>query len=112
MSLGIAIISLLLLVGKQLEEKFTRNIQGIDMVLGAKGSPLQLILAAVYQIDSPTGNINMDEAMRFTRNPMVQSAIPLSMGDSYQGYRIIGTTPKYIEHFRENLNKEKHLKMP
>ncbi|NBA74780.1 FtsX-like permease family protein [Emticicia sp. ODNR4P] len=107
MSLGIAIISLLLLVGKQLEEKFTRNIQGIDMVLGAKGSPLQLILAAVYQIDSPTGNINMDEAMRFTRNPMVQSAIPLSMGDSYQGYRIIGTTPKYIEHFQGEFEQGK-----
>lgn len=107
MSLGIAIISLLLLVGKQLEEKFTRNIQGIDMVLGAKGSPLQLILAAVYQIDSPTGNINMADAMRFTRNPMVQSAIPLSMGDSYQGYRIIGTTPKYIEHFQGEFEQGK-----
>lgn len=99
MALGIAIISLLLLAGKQLEEKFTRNVAGIDMVVGAKGSPLQLILASIYQIDAPTGNISLDEANRLTRNPLVKSAIPLSMGDSYQGYRIVGTNEKYLQHF-------------
>ncbi|MEA5427291.1 ABC transporter permease [Arcicella lustrica] len=99
MALGIAIISLLLLAGKQLEEKFTRNVAGIDMVVGAKGSPLQLILASIYQIDAPTGNISLDEANRLTRNPLVKSVIPLSMGDSYQGYRIVGTNEKYLQHF-------------
>lgn len=99
MALGIAIISLLLLAGKQLEEKFTRNVAGIDMVVGAKGSPLQLILASIYQIDAPTGNISLAEANRLTRNPLVKSAIPLSMGDSYQGYRIVGTNEKYLQHF-------------
>lgn len=99
MALGIAIISLLLLAGKQLEEKFTRNVAGIDMVVGAKGSPLQLILASIYQIDAPTGNISLEEANRLTRNPLVKSAIPLSMGDSYQGYRIVGTNEKYLQHF-------------
>lgn len=99
MALGIAIISLLLLAGKQLEEKFTRNVAGIDMVVGAKGSPLQLILASIYQIDAPTGNISLDEANRLTRNPLVKSAIPLSMGDNYQGYRIVGSNEKYLQHF-------------
>jgi putative ABC transport system permease protein len=100
MALGIAIISLLLLAGKQIEEKFSRNVAGIDMVVGAKGSPLQLILASIYQIDSPTGNISMEEANRLTRSPLVKSTIPLSMGDSYQGYRIVGSNEKYLEHFR------------
>jgi putative ABC transport system permease protein len=100
MALGIAIISLLLLAGKQIEEKFTRNVAGIDMVVGAKGSPLQLILASIYQIDSPTGNISMEEANRSTRSPLVKSTIPLSMGDSYQGYRIVGSNEKYLEHFQ------------
>jgi putative ABC transport system permease protein len=100
MALGIAIISLLLLAGKQIEEKFTRNVAGIDMVVGAKGSPLQLILASIYQIDSPTGNISMEEANRLTRSPLVKSTIPLSMGDSYQGYRIVGSNEKYLEHFQ------------
>ncbi len=99
MSLGIGIISLLLLAGKQIEEKFTRNVAGIDMVIGAKGSPLQLILSSIYQIDAPTGNISMEEANRLTRNPLVKSVIPLSMGDSYQGYRIVGSNQKYLDHF-------------
>ena len=99
MSLGIGIISLLLLAGKQIEEKFTRNVAGIDMVIGANGSPLQLILSSIYQIDAPTGNISMEEANRLTRSPLVQSVIPLSMGDSYQGYRIVGSNQKYLEHF-------------
>ena len=100
MALGIAIISLLLLAGKQIEEKFSRNVAGIDMVLGAKGSPLQLILASIYQIDSPTGNISMEEANRLTRSPLVKSTIPLSMGDSYKGYRIVGSSEKYLTHFQ------------
>ena len=100
MALGIAIISLLLLAGKQIEEKFTRNVAGIDMVVGAKGSPLQLILASIYQIDSPTGNISMEEANRLTRSPLVKSTIPLSMGDSYQGFRIVGSNERYLAHFQ------------
>ena len=107
MSLGIGIISLLLLAGKQIEEKFTRNVVGIDMVIGAKGSPLQLILSSIYQIDAPTGNISMEEANRLTRSPLVKSVIPLSMGDSYQGYRIVGSNQKYLEHFEAQFSEGK-----
>jgi putative ABC transport system permease protein len=107
MALGIAIISLLLLAGKQIEEKFTRNVAGIDMVVGAKGSPLQLILASIYQIDSPTGNISMEEANRLTRSPLVKSTIPLSMGDSYKGYRIVGSNEKYLAHFQAEFESGK-----
>ena len=107
MALGIAIISLLLLAGKQIEEKFSRNVAGIDMVIGAKGSPLQLILASIYQIDSPTGNISMEEANRLTRSPLVKSTIPLSMGDSYQGYRIVGSNEKYLAHFQAEFSTGK-----
>jgi putative ABC transport system permease protein len=105
MALGIAIISLLLLAGKQIEEKFSRNVAGIDMVVGAKGSPLQLIWASIYQIDSPTGNISIEEANRLTRSPLVKSTIPLSMGDSYEGYRIVGSNEKYLEHFQAEFEK-------
>lgn len=99
MSLGITIISLLLLLNKQLDDQFKKNIRGIDMVVGAKGSPLQLILSAIYQIDSPTGNISMDEANFLTKNPLVKTAIPLSMGDNFKSFRIIGTNKKYLDHF-------------
>ena len=99
MTFGITIISLLLLLNKQLDDQFRKNIKGIDMVLGAKGSPLQLILSSIYQIDSPTGNIPLDEAERLTRSPMIKTAIPLAMGDNYQSFRIVGTNKKYLDHF-------------
>jgi putative ABC transport system permease protein len=105
MTLGITIISLLLLLNKQLDEQFSRNVKGIDMVLGAKGSPLQLILSSIYQIDSPTGNIPLEEAERLTRNPMIKNAIPLSMGDSYKTFRIVGTNKKYVDHFEATVGQ-------
>jgi putative ABC transport system permease protein len=100
LTLGIGIISFLLLINKQLQDKFMKNIEGIDMVVGAKGSPLQLILSAVYQIDSPTGNIPMEDFQKIAQNPMVKKAIPMSMGDNFKGFRIIGTNKLYAEHFK------------
>ncbi|MCF0065348.1 FtsX-like permease family protein [Dyadobacter chenwenxiniae] len=105
LTLGIGMISLLLLLNKQLDEQFRRNIRGIDMVVGAKGSPLQLILSSIYQIDAPTGNVPLAEVDALRKNPFVKTVIPLSMGDSYQGFRIVGTTPKYVEHFQAKLSQ-------
>lgn len=99
MTFGITIISLLLLLNKQLDDQFRRNIKGIDMVLGAKGSPLQLILSSIYQVDAPVGNIPLAEAEQLTRNPMIKTAIPLAMGDNYRSFRIVGTNQKYLDHF-------------
>ena len=99
MTFGISIISLLLLLNKQLDEQFSRNVKGIDMVVGAKGSPLQLILSSIYQIDAPTGNIPLEEAERLTRNPMIKTAIPVAMGDNFRSFRIVGTNKQYVEHY-------------
>ncbi|MFY0593490.1 ABC transporter permease [Roseivirga sp.] len=96
MSLGIAIILVLILLSSQLEENLSKNKRGIDLVVGAKGSPLQLILANVYHIDFPTGNIKLDEAKNLTRNRLVKSAIPLALGDNYAGFRIVGTNHDYV----------------
>lgn len=63
LAFGVGIISLLLLVENQLTEKFNRNIKDIDFVLAAKGSPLQSILANVYHVDAPTGNISIEEVV-------------------------------------------------
>ena len=112
MTLGITIISLLLLLNKQLDDQFRRNVKGIDMVLGAKGSPLQLILSSIYQLDAPTGNIPLAEAERLTRNPMIKTAIPLSMGDSYQSFRIVGTNKKYLDHFDATVAQGKLFTKP
>lgn len=97
MSLGVAIILVLILLSSQLEENLSKNKRGIDLVVGAKGSPLQLILANVYHIDFPTGNVKLDEAKAITRNRLVKSAIPLALGDNYGGFRIVGTNHDYIK---------------
>jgi putative ABC transport system permease protein len=87
-----------------LQDKFAKNISGIDMVVGAKGSPLQLILSSVYQIDNPTGNVYLSDVQEIAQNPMVKEMIPLSMGDNYQSYRIVGTNKKYFEHFKAKIS--------
>ncbi|MEM7509690.1 MAG: ABC transporter permease, partial [Bacteroidota bacterium] len=97
--LGVSIISLLLLLDKQLQNTFDKNVRGIDMVVGAKGSPLQIILASVYHIDSPTGNIPLKEAEMLIKNPLVEKAIPMAYGDSYESYRILGTDSSYVNHY-------------
>jgi putative ABC transport system permease protein len=95
LSLGIAVITLLLLLNRQFEEKITNNARGIDLVVGAKGSPLQLILCNIFHIDFPTGNISLPEAEKIARSRFVKKAIPLALGDSYRSYRIVGTTSDY-----------------
>ncbi|RMG28494.1 MAG: ABC transporter permease [Bacteroidetes bacterium] len=96
LTLGVSIISLLLLLNEQTNRAFNKNVKDIDMVVGAKGSPLQLILSSVYHIDNPTGNIPMQEAMSLARNPVIEKAIPLAYGDSYRSYRIVGTDTAYL----------------
>jgi putative ABC transport system permease protein len=110
MTLGIAMISLLMLLGKQLQDKFAKNISGIDLVVGAKGSPLQLILSSIYQIDNPTGNVYLDDVAAIAQNPLVKEMIPLSMGDNYQGFRIVGTNKKYFDHFKTQIASGKMFK--
>lgn len=103
MALGMMLMSALFLLGHQLEQRLFRDSAGIDLVIGAKGSPLQLILSSVQHIDIPTGNISLNEALRIQRHPHVKQAIPISLGDSYQSYRIVGTQPTYIDHFGAQL---------
>lgn len=105
LAFGIGIISLMLLLKDQIGEKFDRNIKDIDFVLAAKGSPLQSILANVYHVDAPTGNIKVADAKKIIRNPMVELAIPLAYGDNYEKYRIVGTTAKYPEHYQCTLSQ-------
>uniref|UniRef100_UPI004047A697 ABC transporter permease n=1 Tax=Algoriphagus sp. TaxID=1872435 RepID=UPI004047A697 len=97
LAFGLAIITVLLLVQHQFEQKMTRDSVGIDLVVGAKGSPLQLILSSVYHIDFPTGNIKIEEAQRISKSRLVKQVIPLAMGDNVQGLRILGTNHDYLD---------------
>jgi len=99
MALGVALMTGLLLFGHQMKERLYRDGAGIDVVIGAKGSPLQLILSSIQHMDIPTGNIPLEEAERLKRHPHIKQLIPISLGDAYHQFRIVGSTPEYLTHF-------------
>ena len=99
LALGVGTIAMLLLVVGQLEERMGRDARGIDLVVGAKGSPMQLILAGIYHLDAPTGNIPLAAAQSLSKNRLVRKAMPLALGDSWQGYRIVGAGHEYAQHY-------------
>jgi len=103
LALGIATITSLLLFNHQFRNNLFNNAEGIDLVVGAKGSPIQLILSSIYHIDTPTGNISLEEVQGIINHPMVAQAIPLALGDNYQGYRIVGTEQSYLAVYNANI---------
>ena len=103
LSLGLASITFLLLVSNQLNKAFERDLQGIDVVVGAKGSPMQLILSGVFHIDVPPGNVPLQAVQALQQHPMVAQVIPISLGDNLHGFRIVGTSLDYLTHYRAQL---------
>ncbi len=103
LSLGLAAITFVLLTRAQIDRAFERDLAGIDAVVGAKGSPMQLILAGVFHLDVPPGNIPLAEVQALARDARVARLIPLSLGDSLRGFRIVGTTPDYPAHYGATL---------
>jgi putative ABC transport system permease protein len=103
LALGVGTIVLLVLVVSQLEERMTRDARGIDLVVGAKGSPIQLMLSGIYHLDAPTGNIPLAAAQSLGKNRLVKKAMPLALGDGWRGYRIVGAGHEYVEHYGASL---------
>lgn len=97
LTVGVSIITLLLGIKYQVEKKLDGDLKNIDLVIGAKGSPLQLILSSIYHLDAPTGNISLEDAKEIASNPMVETAIPLAYGDNYNGFRILGTDSNWYQ---------------
>ncbi|HEX8607579.1 MAG TPA: ABC transporter permease, partial [Pedobacter sp.] len=93
---GTGILTILLLASTQISDKLENNSKDIDLVVGAKGSPLQLILSSIYYIDFPTGNIPLKAAMELAHSPFVKRAVPLALGDNYNGVRIVGTDSNFV----------------
>jgi putative ABC transport system permease protein len=108
-ALGVGLVSLLFLLQKQVEDNFEKSLAGIDLVIGAKGSPLQLILSSMYHLDAPTGNISIAEIKPFLnpKHPLIETAIPLSLGDSYRTFRIVGTTSDILAFYGVSLGSGK-----
>jgi putative ABC transport system permease protein len=95
--MGIAMLCAVFLISNGISDGLKRNSGGIDVVAGAKGSPLQLILSIVYHTDVPIGNIEISELNTLKQNPMVRNAIPIVVGDNFKGWRVVGTTSDYFD---------------
>ena len=112
LTLGLAAITFLLLASQQISRAFERDLAGIDLVVGAKGSPMQLILSGVFHIDSPTGNVPLAAVKALEKNAQVAKVIPISLGDSFRGFRIVGTSLDYIKHYNAQLASDRLWTQP
>jgi len=79
---------------------FASTLSGTDLIVGARSGPVNLLLYSVFRIGNATNNIRWDSFQHFAAHPRVKWAIPLSLGDSHRGYRVLGSTPDYFEHYR------------
>ncbi|MBC7710472.1 MAG: FtsX-like permease family protein [Rhizobacter sp.] len=102
-ALGLASAISIVWLQSLLETHARRQAQGIDIVVGAQGSALQNVLAAVYYLDVPNGNIRLAEVDALRAHPMVAKAIPIALGDSVAGARIVGTTPEFVAFYGATL---------
>ena len=104
MAVSIALSVMLLLGVEQLRtqarESFTQSISGTDLVVGARTSPIQLMLYAVFRLGDATHNIRWSSFQAIAGHPAVAWAVPISLGDSHRGFAVVGTTKDYFEHFR------------
>ena len=97
LALGTATIALLMMASQQFEERLRADADAVDMVVGAKGSPMQLVLSTVFHVDAPVGNVPADQARFLEEHGMIEEVIPMALGDGFRGYRIVGADTTYLD---------------
>lgn len=108
---SVALIISSILINEQLKNHFEKNLAKIDLILTAKGSPLQAILCNLYHVDAPTGNIPVKALKAFLnpKHPLIKSSLPLSLGDNANGFRIVGTTMEYLDWYNLSIAEGKQF---
>ncbi len=96
LGLGTATIALLMIASQQFEQRLSRDADAVDMVVGAKGSPMQLVLSSVFHADAPVGNIRVEDAEFLRGHALIEYLLPLALGDAFRGFRIVGTETRYL----------------
>jgi putative ABC transport system permease protein len=104
-ALSVALLAGVERVRTQTEESFTRAIAGTDLVVGARSGPVSLMLYSVFRIGDATNNIAWKSYEAVAAHPRVAWTVPLSLGDSHRGFRVLGTTPAYFEHYRTGTDR-------
>lgn len=82
----------------QTKESFSKTVSGVDLIVGARTGSLNLLLYSVFKIGNPTNNISWQSFEKIAYNSKVKWAVPLSLGDSHKGFRVLGTTPEYFKY--------------
>lgn len=108
------VLSLLLLftverVRRSVEDSFTQTVSGVDLLVGARTGSLQLVLFSVFNIGQVTNNISYESYDKIRKNPDVDWTIPISLGDGHKGFRVVGTTTDFFEHYQ--VRSKEHLKI-
>lgn len=97
-------LSVLLLLGierlrHEARASFAQSVSGVDLIVGARGSPIQLMLYAVFRMGGATNNLSWESARRLAEHPAVAWTVPVSLGDSHRGFPVLGATQNYFRHF-------------
>jgi len=79
---------------------FERTISDTDVIIGARSSPINLVLYSVFQLGNPTNNVTWETYQEIIKRRDVGWAVPISLGDSHRGFRVVGTTQDYFEHYK------------
>ena len=84
----------------QAKESFNRTISGVDLIVGAPSGQLNMLLYSIFRMGNPTNNIQYESFLMLQEHKQVEWAIPISLGDSHRGYRVMGTNGAYFEHYK------------
>ncbi len=111
--LSIAISTALLLGVEKIRDgarsSFEQTVSGTDLIVGARSGPINLLLYSVFRIGDPTANVSWRSYEAFAARPDVAWTVPLSLGDSHSGFRVLGTTTDYFDHYRYGEKRELSL---
>lgn len=104
-ALAVALLLAVERIRHQARESFAGTISGTDVIVGARSSPVHLLLFSVFRIGDATNNIDWESYRALASRPEVAWTIPISLGDSHRGFRVLGTTGEYFEHFRHGRSR-------
>jgi len=108
LSLGLTLLSVILAatlllsverIRQAARDSFAQSVSGSDLVVGARTSPVQLVLYSVFRLGEATNNLDWASYRKIAADPAIAWSVPLSLGDSHRGYPVLGTTPEYFVHF-------------
>ncbi|MEE4250146.1 MAG: FtsX-like permease family protein [Alcanivoracaceae bacterium] len=100
MALSVALLLGVERLRDQVRDSFASTVSGVDLIVGARSGPLNLLLYSVFRIGEPTANVSWRSVERIAAQPQVDWVVPLSLGDSHRGFAVLGTTTAYFDHYR------------